>query len=130
MLPKFKMAARGQLQIFVGAKTLKLLLSHSPPYGDVQVTENQNGHHGSTSIFWLAQNVKKLVWSIFFNFNIIFLTTCECASNFSKKLSKWPPESHPPQYRDLQVIFKDFAKNQNGRHGSILLFWRSQKLKW
>ena len=42
MLPKFKMAARDQLQKnIVGAKTLKLsqkLLSHSPPYGDVQVT--------------------------------------------------------------------------------------------
>ena len=45
MLPKFKMAARGQLKKFVDAKSLKLkseiiqiLLSHSPPYGDVQVT--------------------------------------------------------------------------------------------
>ena len=43
MLPKFKMAARGQLQKNLGAKNLKseiiqILLSHSPPYGDVQVT--------------------------------------------------------------------------------------------
>ena len=43
---------------FVGAKTLKLKVrnySHSPPYGDVQVTfqgftEIQNGRHGSASI--------------------------------------------------------------------------------
>ena len=47
MLPKYKMAARGQPQIFLWAKTLKkklkseiiqILLSHSPQYGDVQVT--------------------------------------------------------------------------------------------
>ena len=45
MLPKFKMAAIGQLLIFfVGAKTpkfkveiIQILLSHSPRYGDVQV---------------------------------------------------------------------------------------------
>ena len=46
MLPKFKMAARGQLQKNLWAQELKNLkseiisisLSHSPPYGDVQVT--------------------------------------------------------------------------------------------
>ena len=46
MLPKFKMAARGQLQKIVLAQKLKnlmseiiqILLSHSPPYGNVQVT--------------------------------------------------------------------------------------------
>ena len=47
MLPKYKMAARGQPQVFLRAQTLKknvkseiiqILLSHSPQYGDVQVT--------------------------------------------------------------------------------------------
>ena len=49
IIPKFKMPTRGQLKKkIVGAKTLKLklgnysnfqiLLSHSSPYGDVQVT--------------------------------------------------------------------------------------------
>ena len=45
MLPKFKMAARGQLQIFLWAQKrqkskseiIQILLSHSPRYGDVQV---------------------------------------------------------------------------------------------
>ena len=56
----------------VGAKTLKpkvrnysYLLSHSPPY--VQVifqgfVEIKNGRHESTSIFWWALKLKKLVW--------------------------------------------------------------------
>ena len=44
MLPKFKMATIGQHQKIYGRKNLKkskiiqILLSHSPPYGDVQVT--------------------------------------------------------------------------------------------
>ena len=46
MLQKFKMAARGQLQKILWAQKLKnlkseiiqILLSHPPPYGDVQVT--------------------------------------------------------------------------------------------
>ena len=45
MLPNFKMAARGQLQIFLWAQKLQnlrkeiiqILLSHFPQYGDVQV---------------------------------------------------------------------------------------------
>ena len=45
MLPKFKMAARGQLQFFLWVQKLQnfkleiiqILLSHSPQYGDVQV---------------------------------------------------------------------------------------------
>ena len=45
MLAKFKMAARGQLQIFLWAQKLQnlkseiiqILLSHSPRYGEVQV---------------------------------------------------------------------------------------------
>ena len=45
MLPKFEMAARGQLPIFLLAQKLQnlnseiiqILLSHSPRYGDVQV---------------------------------------------------------------------------------------------
>ena len=45
MLPNFKMAARGQLQIFLWAQKLQnlskeiiqILLSHFPRYGDVQV---------------------------------------------------------------------------------------------
>ena len=44
LLLKFKMAATDQLQFFVGAKTqnlkseiIQMSLSHSPPYGDVQV---------------------------------------------------------------------------------------------
>ena len=45
--PKLKMAARGQLQIFLWAQKLeknlkseiiRILLSHFPRYGDVQVT--------------------------------------------------------------------------------------------
>ena len=68
MLPKFKMATRGQLQKNLWAQKLKseiiqILLSHSPPYGDVQVTfsrftEIQNGCHGSTSIFLEPKNSK------------------------------------------------------------------------
>ena len=46
MLPKLKMAARGQLQKKFWAQKLQnlkseiiqILLAHSPPYGDVQVT--------------------------------------------------------------------------------------------
>ena len=46
MLPKFKMATRGQLQNILWAQKLQnlkseiiqILLSHSPRYGDVQVT--------------------------------------------------------------------------------------------
>ena len=46
MLPKFKMAAKGQLQKNLWAQKLKnlkseiiqMLLSHFPPYGNVQVT--------------------------------------------------------------------------------------------
>ena len=46
MLPNFKMAARGQLQIFLLAQKLQnlkweiihILLSYSPRYGDVQVS--------------------------------------------------------------------------------------------
>ena len=39
------------------SEIIQILQSHSPPYGDVQVTfqgftEIQNGRHGSTSIFW------------------------------------------------------------------------------
>ena len=43
MLPKFKMAARGQLQNFLWAQKLlmseiiQIFLNHSPPYGDVHV---------------------------------------------------------------------------------------------
>ena len=45
LLPKFKLAARGQLQNFLWAQKLKklkagiiqILQSHSPRYGDVQV---------------------------------------------------------------------------------------------
>ena len=45
ILPKFKMAARGQLQFFLWAQKLKklkaeiiqMLQPHSPRYGDVQV---------------------------------------------------------------------------------------------
>ena len=45
MLPKFKMGARGQLQIFLWAQKLlnltseimQMLQSHSPQYGDVQM---------------------------------------------------------------------------------------------
>ena len=44
MLRKFKMAARGQLNFFVGQKLqnlkkkiIQMLLSHFPRYGDVQV---------------------------------------------------------------------------------------------
>ena len=45
MLSSFKMAARGQLQIFLGAQKpqnlrkeiIQILLSHFPRYGDVQV---------------------------------------------------------------------------------------------
>ena len=54
MLPKFKMAARGQLQNFL----------------------------------W-AQKLKKLVWSIFFNFNITLLATWGCASDFLKIIPKY-----------------------------------------
>ena len=45
VLPKFKMAARGQLKHFCGRKNstlkteiIRILLSHSARYGDVQVT--------------------------------------------------------------------------------------------
>ena len=37
MLPKFKMAARDQLEN-LKSEIIQILLSHSPPYGDVQVT--------------------------------------------------------------------------------------------
>ena len=44
MVPKFKIAARGQLKFFVGLKLLNLdseiiqiLLPHSPQYEDVQM---------------------------------------------------------------------------------------------
>ena len=61
MLPKFRMAARGQLHIFCARKKLKteviffqILQSHSQRHGDVHVffkgfNEIQNGRHGSTS---------------------------------------------------------------------------------
>ena len=52
-------------------------------------TEIQNGRHGSTTIFLLAQKLKKLVMAIFFNFNITFLATRGCASDFLKILPKF-----------------------------------------
>ena len=51
--------------------------------------EIQNGRDGPTSIFWWAQKLKKLVWSIFLNFNITFLATCGCAIYFLKMLPKF-----------------------------------------
>ena len=51
-------------------------------------TEIQNGRHGSTSIFLWAQKPKKLVWSFFWHFNITFLATWGCASDFLKMLPK------------------------------------------
>ena len=74
MLPKFKKAARGQLQFFVGEKTLKLKVRNYSNFtttfptiwrcaGDFfqGSTEIQNDRHGSTFIFLWAQKLKKLV---------------------------------------------------------------------
>ena len=73
MLPIFIIAARRRLQNFLWGqkrKNLKseifqILLSHSLPYGYVQVTFSrftkiQNGCNGSTSIFWWALKLKNL----------------------------------------------------------------------
>ena len=72
-LPKFKMAARGQLQKHCAhenskknSEIIQILQSHSSRYGDVLVifsrsTEIQNGRHGSTSYFFVAQILKN--WS-------------------------------------------------------------------
>ena len=75
MLLKFKMAARSQLQNFCGCKNLmseimQILLSHPPPYGDVQVTfsrfyRNSKWPPGTNLNFLGAGKLKKLVWSIF-----------------------------------------------------------------
>ena len=52
MLPKFKMATKGQLHIncLLMSEIIRILQSHSPRYGDVQVifrgfAEIQNGLH-------------------------------------------------------------------------------------
>ena len=71
-------------------------------------TEIQNGRHGSTSIFWWAQKLKKLVWSIFFNFKH------HIPSN--KWMCNW--------------FFKDGSKIQNGRQKSApKLFVGAKSLK-
>ena len=94
-------------------------------------TEIQNGRHGTTSMFCWAQKLIKLVDHLFLIFNITFLATCGCASDFLKMLPKfkmaarsqlkkflWAQklqnlsseiikilESHSPQYGNVQVIF-------------------------
>ena len=97
-------------------------------------TEIQNGRHGSTSILLWAQKLKKLVWSSFLNFNITFLATWGCASDFLKMLPKFKMaargqhnffcgrknsknkseiihilQSHSLRYGDVQVIFLEFC---------------------
>ena len=97
-MPVFCPASR----FLVGAKTQKLLVNFKKNLTpqkfvgaktDVQMTfqgftEIQNGRHKSTSISWWAEKIKKLVWSIFLNFNITFLGTCGCANDFLKMLPK------------------------------------------
>ena len=51
MLPKFKIAATGQLQFFVGAKTVKLKV--------------QNDRHKATLIFWGRKNSKNCLVNFF-----------------------------------------------------------------
>ena len=59
MLPKFKMTARGQLQKNCGRKDIiQILLSHPPPYEDVQVT--------FWRFFWNSK------WPLQTNFNFLF----------------------------------------------------------
>ena len=49
--------------------------------------------HRSILIFWGAQKLEKIVWSIFFEISTL----------------------HFYQHEDVQVIFKDATKIQNGR---------------
>ena len=100
-------------------------------------TKIQNGRHGPTSIFGWAQKLKKLVWSIFLNFNITFLATCGCAIDCLKMLPKFRMvarsqlqknfvgaktlklnvrivqilQPHSPQYGNVQVTFSRFYGN-------------------
>ena len=83
------------LKFFVGAKTLKLIqisLSHSPWYGDVQVTFSRfywNSKWPPQINFDFLGGVetqKICLVNFFWNFNITFLATWGCASDFLKML--------------------------------------------
>ena len=88
-------------------------------------TELQNGCHRSTLIFWGHKNSKKSSGQFFSNFNITFLATWGCASDFAKMILKFKMAargqlqnlkseiiqillSHSPRYGDVQVIFLRF----------------------
>ena len=68
MLPKFKMAARGQFQ-------KKCVGAHYSPYGlfqgdffKISLKFEMAAMHGSTLIFGGARKLEKCVWSILFKF--------------------------------------------------------------
>ena len=105
MLPNFKMAARGQLQIFLWAQKLQnlrkeliqILLSHFPRYGDVQVI--------FLRFYW---NSKWPPW-------INFIFSCGC-KNWKIEISN---NSHCTI--TLPTIWKcacDFTEIYNGHHKS------------
>ena len=83
MLPKFEMAARSQLNFFVGAKTLqisqKLFTFHNHFPHDMEMcryifkgfAEIQNGSNGSPSIFCGRKNSKTLSQKLFKFYHLI-----------------------------------------------------------
>ena len=90
---------------------IKILLSHFPPYGDVQVTFSRfywNSKWPPRINFNVLVGAKtqKINLVIFFTFSIIFLAICGCASDFLKMLQK----------------FKMAARSQ------LKIFLRAQKL--
>ena len=91
---------RATLNFFVGAKTLKLkvgkiiqiLLSHSPWYGDVQVSFSKFYWNSkwppqiNLNFLGGVKTQKNCLVNFFIYFNITFLATWGCASDFLKML--------------------------------------------
>ena len=140
---------------FVGTKTLKLksgiiqiLLSHSPRYGDVQVT--------FLRFYWYSKWPPQINLNFcggakthfFSNFNIIFLAAWGCASDFLKILPKFKTAARGQfqiflwvqklqnwksgiitRYGDVQVIFLRFYWNSKWPPWINFIFLWAQKLK-
>ena len=99
MLPKLKMAARGQLQNILGAQKLSQKLFkfyyHFPTIwrcaGDFfkVLLKFKMVATDQLQFFSGRKNSKNYFGQFFFNFNITFLPKCGCASDFLKMIPKF-----------------------------------------
>ena len=94
LLPKFKMAARGQPQIFKVRNYLNFTITFPTIRRCAGVffkgfAEIQNGRHGSTSVFLWAQKLEKIKGGIYSIFTITSSMLWRCAGYFFKVLLKF-----------------------------------------